>query len=443
MPERPNILLMVADALRADHLGCYGYHHATSPTLDSFAEQGTIGDQLFCPVIPTQPSFTTLLTGQRPITHGVVAHSGKAELSREAPFLPELLLRAGYTTCAVDNLAQARPWLGRGFEYYINPSLRRMLPVAVTCEELNARAVPWIRAHAAESFFMMIHYWDPHYPLNAPPRYDDLFYQGTDPTDRRNRSMEVWWDNPLGMLARDTWLRRPEGLITDMDYVVAMYDREIRYLDDHIAQVLETLDQEGVAGRTLVVFMADHGESMSEHGIYIEHHGLYDCTIRVPMIMRWQGVVPAGAHLPHMQHMNDVAPTLLEAAGMPTPKAMEGRSFWRTLTGQEAGEGHDRLITAECSIQAKWALRTDRYKFILAREPDPYGTPPRELYDLYDDPGEENNIATAQPDLTGAMEAELEQWIADQLQALGRAEDPVRSEGTSLRAGLARLSDSM
>jgi arylsulfatase A-like enzyme len=443
MPERVNILLIVADALRADHLGCYGYHHATSPTLDDLARQGTVGEQLLCPGIPTQPSFTTLLTGQHPITHGIVAHSGKAELSRDAPFLPELLLRAGYTTCALDNLAQARPWLGRGFEYYINPSLRRTLPIAVTCEELNARAFPWLRAHAGEPFFMLLHYWDAHYPLNPPARYHDLFYAGRNPTDRSNHSLDAWWNDPLGMVARDTWLRQPEGLITDLDYVVALYDREIRYLDDHIGQLLGTLDQAGLADQTLVVFIADHGESLSEHGIYFEHHGLYECTIRVPMIVRWPGVVPAGVRLPQMLHMNDLAPTLLEAAGLPTPRAMEGRSFWKLLTGQAGDAGHDRLMAAECSVQAKWALRSARYKFILAREQDPYGGPPRELYDLVEDPGEENNIATVRADLASAMEAELEQWIADRLRALGRRDDPVRSEGTSLRAGLERLMGAM
>jgi hypothetical protein len=96
-------------------------------------------------------------------------------------------------------------------------------------------------------------------------------------------------------------------------------------------------------------------------------------------------------------------------------------------------------MAAECSVQAKWALRSERHKLILAREPDPYGSSPRELYDLLADPGEQNNLVAAQPDLAAALEAELEQWIDERLQALGRSEDPVRLEGASLRAGLERL----
>ncbi len=157
MKERLNILLIVVDALRADHLSCYGYPHSTSPNLDCLAREGIVGEQLFCPGIPTQPSFTTLYTGQHPITHGIVAHSGQAQLAREAPFLPELLLQAGYTTCAVDNLWQARASFTRGYEFYIDPSRRSPLPIGVTCEKLNTRAISWLRTHAREPFFLMIH----------------------------------------------------------------------------------------------------------------------------------------------------------------------------------------------------------------------------------------------------------------------------------------------
>src|SRR5690349_10860080 len=125
MRTKPNILLIAADTLRADHLGCYGYIHNTSPQLDALAAAGVLGERLFCPGIPTHPSFTTLYTGQHPITHGIVSHGGKAQLARDTAVLPELLLQEGYTTCAVDNLWRARSWFGRGYEFYLDPSVRR------------------------------------------------------------------------------------------------------------------------------------------------------------------------------------------------------------------------------------------------------------------------------------------------------------------------------
>jgi len=436
MDEKINILMITVDALRADHLGCYGYHHPTSPRIDSLAEEGILFENFFCPSIPTQPSYTTLYTGQHPITHGVVAQGGKAQLAKEAPFLTQLLLPPGYTTCAVDNLQQSRPWFVRGYEYYINPSIRRPLMIGVPCEEINRRAIPWLRAHTEEPFFLFLHYWDCHYPLDPPERYRNLFYKGTNPTDPENHSMDDCWKHPLGAMARDTWLRTPEGLITDADYVRALYDQEIRCLDDGVGEVLDTLDELGLAERTLVVFVSDHGESLTDHGIFFDHHGLYDCTIRVPMIARLPGGLSRGVRLPQIFRMHDIAPTILDATGISIPPAMEGQSFWRLLTGAEQEGGHKRVISEECSWQAKWSLRTDEYKLILARGKDFYGNPPRELYDLKADPLEEHNIAEEKPDITDSMEAELEGWIAERLKALNKDEDPLRKEGLSLGAAL-------
>lgn len=432
MTPKPNILIIAVDTLRADHLGCYGYQRPTSPRIDALASEGVLGERLFCPAIPTYPSFTTLYTGQHPITHGIVAHGGKAQLDKEAPFLTQLFLEAGYTTCAVDNLNRARPWFARGYEYFIDPSVRRTLLLGVTCEEINHRAIPWLRTHADEAFFLFIHYWDPHWPYNPPARYRDLFYKGSDPTNPNNHALDEWWQTPLGALARDTWLRTANGLITDPDYIAALYDQEIRHLDDGVEALLEALDDVGLAERTLVVFLADHGESLTEHGIFFDHHGLYNCTLHVPLIVRWPGRLPASIRLPHILALSDIAPTLLDAAALPIPTTMEGRSFWKLLTGEEQEGGHDQVISAECTRQAKWSLRTDDYKFILARQPDSYGNPPRELYDLRADPQEQRNIAEERPKIAAAMEAALEGWIANRLQALGKSEDPLREQGISL-----------
>lgn len=432
-PDTPNILLLSVDSLGARHLGCYGYHRPTSPRIDSLTAEGVLCERLFCSGIPTLPSYTTLYTGQHPITHGIVAHPCRNELDREAPFLPHLLLNEGYTTCAVDSLMRSRLWFGRGYEYYIDPSIRHtLLYLAVTCEDLNARAIPWLRDHANERFFLFIHYWDPHWPFNPPERYRNLYYRGN-PTDPANHSLDSWWPHPLGMAARDTWLRTKDGLITDAEYVKALYDQEVRYLDDGIAQLLEAVDRHGLAENTLVLFTGDHGESMTEHGIFFEHHGLYDCTIHAPLILRWPGHIPRGARLPDMVEVRDIAPTLLEAANLPVSPDMDGRSFWKRLTGEEKAGGRDAVISLECTWQAKWSLRTDRHKFILSREPDLYGTPPRELYDLEADPEEVCNLVHENPELAASMEAALEGWISDRLRELGRDEDPIREHGVSLR----------
>jgi arylsulfatase A-like enzyme len=441
---RLNILLITVDSLRADHLGCYGYYRETSPRIDELAAEGAMAEQLLCSSIPTHPSYTTLYTGQHAITHNIVAHAGRNELSRRAPFLSELFMEAGYTTCAVDNLMRARLWFGRGYEFYIDSSIKRPLVVNVSAEDISRRAIEWLRHYADEApFFMFLHYWDPHYPFVPPQPYRHLFYDGDNPTDPDNHSLDPWWRHPLGFAARETWLRTQDGHVTDPDYVVALYDQEIRYLDDGVNELLEALDTMGLSENTLVLFVADHGESMTEHGVFFEHHGLYDPVLHIPFIARLPGRIPAGLRLPHVFQTQDFAPTVLEAAGVSIPREMDGQSIWRLLTGEEKEGGYEQVISLECSWQAKWSLRTDCYKFILARELDLYGTPMRELYDLIADPGEERNIADEQPEVSAEMEAELERWIADRLQALGRSEDPLVKHGISLLEGHPKALESL
>jgi len=432
MKDRPNIVLISVDSLRADHLGCYGYPRPTSPRVDQLAAEGALCERVFCPGLPTQPSHTTLYTGQHPITHGIVAHGGKAKLSKSAPFLPEILMQNGYTTCAVDTLVRERIWFARGYEYIIDPSIRHVFYASVTVEELNERAIRWVKTVPNGPFFLFIHYWDVHYPYVPPEAYNDLFYDGN-ATDPDNHALDPWWTHPIGAMARDTWLRTSSGeRITDPHYVRALYDREIRYFDDGLAHLLGVLKDLDLAENTIFLMLADHGESMTEHRIFFDHYGLYDSTLQVPLLVRWPARIPAGRRVKGMLQMSDVAPTLLEAAELQVPGEMEGRSFFRDLTGEDTGVGHERIFSAESTWQAKWSLRTKDTKFILSREPDLLGNPARELYDLRTDPREERNLAEEDTRLSSELEGQLEGWIADRLRALERTEDPVRAEGASM-----------
>lgn len=425
-----NILLIVIDTLRADHLGCYGYPRTTTPQIDALAAQGTLFEQFIAPGIPTQPSFTSLYTGVHPMTHRIVTHAGQMALSNGLPVLPELLARAGYTTCAVDNLYQMKPWFARGYEFYIDPSLRHTYPLSVTCDELNARAIPWLHAHKGEKFFLLVHYWDPHTPYLPPRQYRELFYTGN-PFDPDNSSLlplrrqffgEMWqgWFNLFG------------SNLTDAEFIVALYDAEIRYVDDGVGALLAALDASGMTEQTVVIVAADHGECLGQHDIFFDHHGLYEDNIRCPLIVRWPGVVPAGRRIRTIAQHLDLAPTLLDIAGVPIPSHVEGRSLLPLMTGATDRPYYDRVITEECTWQAKWGLRTETHKFILSREPDLHGMPMRELYDLRTDPGECQNLADEQPGLAAQFEQELESWIAEWVSALGYADDPIREQGITL-----------
>jgi arylsulfatase A-like enzyme len=171
---------------------------------------------------------------------------------------------------------------------------------------------------------------------------------------------------------------------------------------------------------------------MYQHDIFFDHHGLYDDVIHVPLIARLPGRTPAGRVVAPMVQHTDLAPTLLDAVGAKTPPAMEGRNLWPLATGAAAVGGWDRVVCCESTWQSKWALRTESRKFILAREQDQHNMPPRELYDLEDDPGETENLALRNWQEAAELEAELEAWIAAGLERAGRSEDPLRAQGITL-----------
>lgn len=424
-----NVLFIVIDTLRADHLGCYGYRRNTSPHIDAFAARSVVFDRHISPAIPTHPAFTTINTGQYSVTHGVVAHGGHNELSRRAPWLPDAFQKGGYTTCAVDNLADWSPGFRRGFEFYIDPSQRHILGIKCTNRDLNQRAIPWLKQNAGDPFYLFIHYWDPHTPYMPPRAYRRLFYEG-DPCDPAHTTLRGLEEHPLGRTWRETWFNKLGDNITDGDYVVALYDGEIRYCDEGIGQLLKALDETGRADDTLVVITGDHGELMYRHKIFFDHHGLYDGNLHVPLIVRHPALEPR--RVPQTTAHVDLAPTLLDLCGLPIPEAVEGVSLAPWMRGEADRPVRDFVVAQECTWQMKWAIRTDTHKLIVAREPDFYGTPMRELYDLRSDPDELRNLATDDPATADALQARLEAWLAERMSRNGLTRDPLQAHGLTL-----------
>ena len=411
----------------------YGYARNTTPFIDAYAKDGVLFSSLYCQAIPTHPSFTSVYTGQYAITHGIVSHGGVRNLDRGTPVLPEILQQNGYTTCAVDNLYRQKEWFARGYEFYINPRLQGRLQQTIPCEEYNARAVPWLRSHANEKFFLFVHYWDPHTPYLPPEGYRHLFYDG-DPCDPKNRSLEPVWEHPYSKHLKG-WFDQLMPGITDAEYIVAMYDGEIRYVDDRLRELLGTLEELGLVDDTLVVIFGDHGETMYKHRIYFDHHGLYDDVIHVPLIIKWPGARQKGVRVSHLVQHVDVAPTILDMVGIPLSDSMEGKSLVSYVNEKSGEPIYPFLVTEECTRMMKWGLRTDQYKYILSREQDYQGWPMRELYDLMSDPHEMKNIVEEYPDVARKLEDMLEGWITDMMKKNGLSTDPLIANGLTLAVG--------
>ena len=421
-----NLILIALDTLRADHLGVYGYKKETSPFLNEFSKRCTVFENFYAPAIPTQPSYTTVFTGQYSLTHRVITHGGKEVINPESPWLPNILLQKDYLTCAVDNLASMKSWFLKGYEFYINPSVSKKYFQMIKAEDVTRRAFEWLEKYYNEKFYLFIHYWDPHTPYIPPENLIKLFYpEGKNPFSEEDKRMEEFYKTPHGKSWSETWLKKDGKLIRDPEYVEALYDAEIRYLDGWLEKFFNFLEDKGILEKSIIVIFSDHGEVMYHHVGFFDHHGLYEETIHCPLMIYVPGVKGKRVHF-LVKHV-DIAPTILDLLDIKVDEKMEGKSLKRYIEGSLSEPIYDELITQECTYQAKWAIRTDEYKLILSRRKyDIHGLPPVELYDLKNDPMEQKNIAGERKDKVNELKEKLENWIETMLKKNNLKEDPLK-----------------
>jgi arylsulfatase A-like enzyme len=286
----------------------------------------------------------------------------------------------------------------------------------------NAEAITNIAcreiASQTDRFFLFLHYWDAHAPYSAPPRYVKKFYRGRSRVPLHvdsvlNSAYDEDWKQFL-----QNWLRGVNGL----EYAVASYDAAIAHIDSNIGRMVNTLDENGLMDTTLLVITSDHGESLTEHGIFFDHHGLYDPTIRVPLLF----VPPEDAGLPAnvklddlVQHV-DIFPTILDLLDVdPTDFHCDGSSLLPFLFHE--GSARPCVFVEEAYTESKFAVRTDRYKYIRAVSSEAAkcrycGTVhggEEELYDLRTDPLEETNVVDRDLDAVNRMAAHLAHFAHD------------------------------
>ncbi len=419
LDTRPTMkcVLFVVDTLRADHLGCYGYPRDTSPRIDELARISTVFERCYASDVPTIPSFTSTFTGQRGIVNGVVSHARHEAIAEDAPWLPSHLESNAHTTAAVSTLYHMRPYFARGYRHYMNPVAGSPeLVQRATADQIDSLALPWIREHADEDFFLFVHYWDVH-EYSAPEQYRRLFYEGEE-TDPANQSLN-------GARASEVWpflerkLERIREGVTDAEFVRAQYDSALRYVDDRIGQVFTAMEDLGLADDVLLIVTSDHGESLGEHSIYFDHASVYEDTVRVPLIIRWPGC--RGRGVKALVQNIDLAPTVLEVAGIQIPPQMQGRNLVPLLEGRAQAHREEAYIN-QGAWQAKRALIADRLKYTRCIHHGFWPCPAEELYDLSDDPQELNELSGRLPQVLDEMALKLRRWEEAQL---GRRIDPL------------------
>jgi arylsulfatase A-like enzyme len=405
----PNVVVIVVDTLRADHLACYGYGGVKTPHFDALAADGTRYARTFAQASWTRPSIATILTGLYPSSHGAV-HKADV-LPEHVQTLAEILVANGYHTVGFPNNINVAPPFGfaQGFvEYhYLAPDLFFYADEAaaeltlysglrLVRERFFARYVnvhfyyrpaeyvvdkvrAWLDGPNAKRtpFFMYLHFMDPHDPYMVHP-YDGVGYA------------RVAMPNPPAAMA---------------ELLMKTYDGEIAYLDEHLGALVADLKRRGLYDDTLIVLTADHGEEFHEHGGWWHGTTLYDEQIGVPLIVKPAKGGATGRVVEELTTTLDVAPTILRAVGVPPPLVMQGHVLPLDAAPPPAREH----VYAEEDFEGNilQAVRGRTWKFIVANPGNPRGLAPEELYDVAADAKETKNVASQDPTHREEMRAAL------------------------------------
>ncbi|MCE5260195.1 MAG: sulfatase-like hydrolase/transferase [Chloroflexi bacterium] len=423
--KKPNIVFFGIDSLRADHMSCYGYPRLTTPHMDHFAQGGTLFERNYSPHIPTTSGYASMFTGRDVFGTQVVALRHKGAMRPEARTLAEICKDNGYTTT---NLGFRGNPAARGFDTIIDfPGWgswnEGRSPKA---QNLNDVAIPELERLLAQDqpFLLFLRHMDPHAPYLPPAPYERAFYHGNE-CDPNNRSMDPVMSFKPFCDFFASWM--PPG-ISDKDYVIAQYDGAVAYMDACIQTIFNALESYGILDETLVIINSDHGETLYDHDCYFDHHGIYDNTLHVPLIIRYPGLVPAGKRVSGYAQHKDLLPTIIELAGLEAPGvAMEGKSLMPMVRGEVASHESEFYIT-ECTWMRKHGWRTPEWKLIRALEPDFHFKPPVELYNLVEDPGENDNLAEKDPELVALLTARMDAFIAKREAETGLP-NPIHTQG--------------
>ena len=386
-PARPNVVLVTIDTLRADRLGCYGYRPAVTPTLDGLAARGVRFAVAVAHAPLTAPSHASILSGLTPLRHGV-RDNGAYVLPPAVRTVAGDFKQAGYRTAAFVSGFPLKRRFGfdAGFDLYDDnlprgKDARRTAYVERTADLTTDAALRWLDTASSAPgtsapFFLWVHYFDPHAPYEAPAAF--------------------------------------------MAGGAAPYDGEIAFVDAQLARLLRRVGEAGSSA--LVLVLADHGESLGEHGE--DTHGIFvsDATLRVPFLLAGPGV-PSGVVAPTVARGIDVAPTLLDYAGLPA-RTMEGRSLRAAASGQQVGDEPAYAESLHPQLQYGWAplhaWRTAKLKLIEA--------PRAELYDLQTDPAEAHDQSAADPSRLESLRRALQRAMATTTPDAAQAVDAATRE---------------
>jgi arylsulfatase A-like enzyme len=408
--ERPNVLLIVFDTLRADRTGIYGYPRETTPFLDQLATRGVVVEDVIAPYPTTLTSHWSLFSGLHPPRHGI--YPDTKEKQRPEQTLAGIFQSAGYLTAAFTEGGYVHSMFGfgKGFDFYNNGRDREINRFSGGAEVTFALAEQWLRENRDSRFFMFLHTYQVHAPFDPPDGYLRMFegdYSGR-------------WEHSYPAEAAFLVNQGKASLTPkEVDHIRSLYDAEIRYLDDTFARLWNRLKQMGALENTLVIITSDHGEDLGEHGWF--HHGttLYDPALRVPLLLVWPGQVPRGARLTCQRSLTDLMPTVLELVGLEASGRLDGVSFAseiRSGSCPQSRPAYAELISPTYKSHDDLPLagvRDEGWKFITHTQ-----TGAHEIYDLSRDRNETRNLVSHEPERIERMRQKVEDYLAKRVEPL-------------------------
>ena len=449
------ILYIDIDSLRPDHLGCYGYHRDTSPNIDALAEGAVRFENVYVSDAPCLPSRTALWSGRFGYHSGVVGHGG----STADPFIEgpgrmfrdtfdrtgwmRALRNAGLKTATVSSFGErhaAWHWYA-GFNEIYNPGFGG-LDVA---DDVTPYAIDWLKRQGkTDNWFLHVNYWDPHTPYRTTADFGNPF-EGDPLDDWLTEELRArLWDGfgphsaqePQGYGVEDGHLRYPR-VPQKLDSMRAVrkwvdgYDVGVRYSDEHIGRLLNTLADLNILDDTVIVIGADHGENQGELNVWGDHQTADQITCRVPLLMRWPGLTDRPRVDRAFHYHFDWAATLIELLDGKVPENWDGRSF---AVAFKAGEesGRDYLVTSQNAWACQRGVRFDDYLCLRTYHDGFKQLEPLMLFDLVQDPHEQHDLAKEQPMFVDSAMSKLAEWEHEMKLTSTRDVDPMM---TVLREG--------
>ena len=378
--QAPNIILITIDTTRADRMGFLGFKGGLTPNLDALAQGSVIFTRAYSQVPLTTPSHAVLLTGTYPQFNHV--EDLGSPLGKDLPDLPDILRHHGYHTAAfigaiiLDPKNAMAPGFDRGFDFYDGtfhprrPGESSYDSQERRAEEVESSAIRWLNRHPQRPFFVWLHFFDPHDPYDPPSPFKER-------------------------------------------YPSKPYDGEIAYTDSVIGNFVKELRRRNLYENSIIAIAGDHGEAFGEHGE--ERHGmlLYDETVHVPLLVKLPGARSGGKRINARVGLVDVAPSLLGAAGINPPSAMQGISMLPLMesTGSVAQEkSEERAVYSESNYARRnfgWSelhsWRTGKYLYVRA--------PHRELYDQSSDPLAAVNLSTSAGAVAETLDVQMTAFL--------------------------------